>query len=172
MVDYYRLGNSNSDGGNLMSAPRRVKAPQGTAFNTALATVGGPAALRVAGAPWWVLCPLCVLAILLTSLRTVFPQDSQDKVTWWREHCPARRNCACQARVAASGGHLGEIGQGNDGAGLSLGPVDSSLHREPAPSCDRIAYDGCNFSRATLLRCPAFCEQAQVTAAVRRGPGN
>jgi hypothetical protein len=41
-----------------------------------------------------------------------------------------------------------------------------------SPGCDRTAYDGCNFSRATLPRFPAFCVQAQVTAAVRRGPAD
>jgi hypothetical protein len=35
-----------------------------------------------------------------------------------------------------------------------------------------IAHDGCNFTRATLLKCPAFRVQAQVTAAVRRSPAN
>lgn len=81
-----------------MSAAPPPKAPEGTAFTTALAILGGPAALRAAGVPWWALFPLGVLGILVAALRTVFPQDSQDKVTWWREHWPARRHCPCKAQ--------------------------------------------------------------------------
>jgi hypothetical protein len=79
-----------------MSAAPRMKAPEGRAFTTALTILGGPAALRVTGAPWWVVYSLCVLGILVTSLRTIFPQDSQDKVTWWREHWLMRRHYQCQ----------------------------------------------------------------------------
>jgi hypothetical protein len=79
-----------------MSAAPRMKAPEGWAFTTALTILGGPADLRVTDAPWWVLYSLCVLGILVISLRTVFPQDSQDKVTWWREHWLMRRHYRCR----------------------------------------------------------------------------
>lgn len=78
-----------------MSSAPRVKTSGETAFTTALTVLGGPAVLRVTGAPWWVLCPLGVLGILATILRTVFPQNSQDKVTWWRERWQTRRHCPC-----------------------------------------------------------------------------
>jgi hypothetical protein len=43
------------------------------------------------GAPWWALCPLCVLGLVAASLTTVFPQDSADKLAWWTERWRAKQ---------------------------------------------------------------------------------
>ncbi|WP_329201900.1 MULTISPECIES: hypothetical protein [unclassified Streptomyces] len=52
-------------------------------------------AATMAGVPWWgvVLCLILVLAA--TSLQSVFPQDSSDRLTWWtnlRDHRTRRRD--------------------------------------------------------------------------------
>lgn len=48
----------------------------------------------MAGAPWWGVVICLVLALAATSMQTLFPQDSPDRLTWWtnhREHRHLRR---------------------------------------------------------------------------------
>ncbi|MFJ8888546.1 hypothetical protein ACIRJR_34795 [Streptomyces sp. NPDC102402] len=48
----------------------------------------------MAGAPWWGVVICLVLALAATSVQTLFPQDSPDRLTWWtnlREHRLLRR---------------------------------------------------------------------------------
>ena len=63
------------------------------------AILGGQVDFRMAGGPWWAAFVLAVLGLVLglvtVLIRIVFPQDSPDKVTWWRE-----RRCASRHRVA------------------------------------------------------------------------
>jgi hypothetical protein len=37
------------------------------------------------GGPWWAEFCLAALALLTVCLRIVFPQDSPDKLAWWRD---------------------------------------------------------------------------------------
>ncbi|MGW7348005.1 hypothetical protein [Streptomyces sp. NPDC054854] len=49
----------------------------------------------MAGAPWWGVVMCLVLTLAATSVQTVFPQDSTDRLTWWtnrRAHRTRRRN--------------------------------------------------------------------------------
>lgn len=57
----------------------------------------GAAALGVragslAGAPWWAEFALAALVLLTVCLRIVFPQDSPDKLAWWRDRGRTRRH--------------------------------------------------------------------------------
>jgi hypothetical protein len=53
------------------------------------ACLGGPISLSTAGAPWWAVFTLSaflsILALAAVCLQTVFPQNSRDRVAWWRE---------------------------------------------------------------------------------------
>lgn len=49
------------------------------------AILGGRAG-SLAGAPWWAEFALAALVLLTMCLRIVFPQDSPDKLAWWRDH--------------------------------------------------------------------------------------
>ncbi|MEU9529670.1 hypothetical protein DLE01_15705 [Streptomyces sp. FT05W] len=40
----------------------------------------------MAGAPWWGVVICLVLALAATSVQTLFPQDSPDRLTWWMDH--------------------------------------------------------------------------------------
>ncbi|MET8379308.1 hypothetical protein [Streptomyces microflavus] len=40
----------------------------------------------LAGAPWWSVIICLVLALAATSVQTLFPQDSPDRLTWWTDH--------------------------------------------------------------------------------------
>ncbi|MFE0778926.1 hypothetical protein [Streptomyces sp. NPDC058861] len=48
----------------------------------------------MAGAPWWGVVICLVLTLAATSVQTLFPQDSPDRLTWWtnrRTHRHLRR---------------------------------------------------------------------------------
>lgn len=47
--------------------------------------LGGEAGYRAVGGPWWAGFALAGLVLLTVCLRTVFPQDSSDKLAWWRD---------------------------------------------------------------------------------------
>ena len=54
------------------------------------------AGFRAAAGPWWAGFLLAVLALLACCLWIVFPQNSADKLKWWRErrrsgHGPRQR---------------------------------------------------------------------------------
>jgi hypothetical protein len=46
----------------------------------------GVRAGSLADAPWWAEFALAALVLLTMCLRIVFPQDSPDKLAWWRDH--------------------------------------------------------------------------------------
>jgi len=54
------------------------------------AMLGGRVGYRQVGGPWWAEFGLAALALLTVCLRIVFPQDSPDKLTWWRDRRRAR----------------------------------------------------------------------------------
>jgi hypothetical protein len=50
-----------------------------------VAILGGQVDFRMAAGPWWAGFLLAVLGLVAVGVRIVFPQDSRDKVAWWRE---------------------------------------------------------------------------------------
>lgn len=50
------------------------------------AAIDGLAAIRALDLPGWAAIPLVVLCLGAMCLWVVFPQDSRDKVAWWREY--------------------------------------------------------------------------------------
>jgi hypothetical protein len=48
--------------------------------------VGSQVDFRMAAGPWWAAFLLAVLGLAAVGARIVFPQDSPDKLAWWREH--------------------------------------------------------------------------------------
>jgi hypothetical protein len=59
------------------------------------AASGGPAALALAGAPWGVVAVLAVIVVLVVGgiaiAQAVFPQESQDRLAWWKLWFPGGR---------------------------------------------------------------------------------
>ena len=53
--------------------------------------LGSQAGLAAVAGPWWAGFLLAVLGLLACCLRIVFPQDSADKLTWWRERRASAR---------------------------------------------------------------------------------
>ncbi|OKJ15608.1 hypothetical protein [Kitasatospora sp. CB01950] len=52
---------------------------------TGIGLVGGSTGLGVvAGAPWWATLGCQGAALLVAALHLVFPQDSADRLEWWR----------------------------------------------------------------------------------------
>ncbi|MGX4734499.1 hypothetical protein [Kitasatospora griseola] len=52
---------------------------------TGIGVVGGSTGLGVvAGAPWWAILACQGTALLVAALHLVFPQDSADRLEWWR----------------------------------------------------------------------------------------
>jgi hypothetical protein len=54
--------------------------------------MSGLGAVELTGAPWWAQFALAALALLAVCLRIVFPQDSSDKLAWWRDRRRKRRD--------------------------------------------------------------------------------
>ncbi|WP_371631862.1 hypothetical protein OG892_39775 [Streptomyces sp. NBC_00341] len=48
-------------------------------------------ATATAGAPWWGVVICLVLVLAATSVQTLFPQDSPDRLIWWTNHREHRR---------------------------------------------------------------------------------
>ena len=61
------------------------------------AILGGQVGYRAIGGPWWAEFALAALVLLTTCLRIVFPQDSPDKLAWWRD----RRRTRHRSRATA-----------------------------------------------------------------------
>jgi hypothetical protein len=56
------------------------------------AILGGQVDFRLIGGPWWAEFVLAVLGLAAALVRIAFPQDSPDKVTWWRERWRTSRH--------------------------------------------------------------------------------
>jgi hypothetical protein len=64
--------------------------------------LGGQVDLRMTAGPWWAGFLLAVLGLVTAGVRIVFPQDSPDKLAWWRERW--RVSSRLKARGRARGG--------------------------------------------------------------------
>jgi hypothetical protein len=53
--------------------------------------LSGRAGHQMTGGPWWAEFGLAALLLLTVCLRIVFPQDSRDKLAWWRDRRRTRR---------------------------------------------------------------------------------
>jgi hypothetical protein len=63
--------------------------------------LGGQVDFRMAAGPWWAGFLLAVLGLATAGVRIVFPQDSPDRLAWWRERW--RVSSRLQARGRARG---------------------------------------------------------------------
>lgn len=54
------------------------------------AVLNGRVGYLATGGPWWAEFCLAALALLTVCLRIVFPQDSPDKLAWWRDRWRTR----------------------------------------------------------------------------------
>lgn len=49
------------------------------------AILGGQAGYLAIHGPWWAEFALAAFVLLIECLRIVFPQDSPDRLAWWRD---------------------------------------------------------------------------------------
>ena len=75
------------------------------------AILGGQVGYRAIGGPWWAEFALAALVLLTTCLRIVFPQDSPDKLAWWRDRRQARRCGLARSARARRGDGATAVGQ-------------------------------------------------------------
>ncbi|WP_217547678.1 hypothetical protein [Streptomyces sp. GbtcB6] len=57
-------------------------------MRTALSGAGGLGGVLVshlAGAPWWAIIGCIVLLLVVVGVQSVFPQDSADRLAWWKD---------------------------------------------------------------------------------------
>jgi hypothetical protein len=59
--------------------------PTARDYSSSAVTLSGLIGYRVVGGPWWAEFALGALAMLAVVLRIVFPQDSPDKLAFWRD---------------------------------------------------------------------------------------
>ncbi|MFI6006931.1 hypothetical protein ACIA98_42515 [Streptomyces sp. NPDC051366] len=63
--------------------------------------------MALTGAPWWLAAPafLCFgLAVLVMAVQSVFPQESEHRLAWWRDrrrHQQLRRQAAARRQPPA-----------------------------------------------------------------------
>jgi hypothetical protein len=82
--------------------PRRSRVYiSGWNFAPGVAILGSQVGSRAVDAPWWSFCLLSVLGLAAVCLQIVFPQDSSDKLAWWRERRRTKQRCQCQPAVQA-----------------------------------------------------------------------
>src|SRR5580693_7478146 len=86
-------------------SPRRSRNARaclsGRNFAPGVAILGSQVGSRAVDAPWWSFCLLSVLGLAAVCLQIVFPQDSPDKLAWWRERRRTKHRCQCQPAVQA-----------------------------------------------------------------------
>lgn len=41
--------------------------------------------LAIIGAPWWIAMMVVIATLLCTLVQSVFPQESADRLEWWRD---------------------------------------------------------------------------------------
>ena len=139
----------------------------GTRTIASLATAGiGGVAAALAGAPWWITVGAygCfVLALIVVVVQTIFPQESADRLEWWRDRrrhqlLAARKNAAstkpptaqCARRKQAHRRRAGRLGRAvASGSGSdSPGSLWGFIIRSPLLTC--------GFRRSTDLGHPQF----------------
>ena len=64
--------------------------PAARDYSSSAAILSGLIGYRVVGGPWWAEIALVALAMVPVVLRIVFPQDSPDKLAWWRDRLTKR----------------------------------------------------------------------------------
>jgi hypothetical protein len=69
---------------------------EGSAVGAAI--LGGHAVTRAGEGPWWAAFLLAALGLLALCLRIVFPQDSPDKLAWWRDRWRKRRHVGTRGK--------------------------------------------------------------------------
>lgn len=72
--------------------------------------LGGPVGLRACGAPWWIVFLASTLSFTVICLQSVFPQNSADRLAWWRDLRRSRERRAvrrAQKRPATGPGEGG-----------------------------------------------------------------
>lgn len=65
--------------------------PAARDYSSSAAILSGLIGYRVVGGPWWAEIALVALVMVPVVLRIVFPQDSPDKLAWWRDRRLTRR---------------------------------------------------------------------------------
>jgi hypothetical protein len=79
--------------------------PVNAAMRNAVSGVGGVGGALVglmAGAPWWALTVCVVLVLGVIALQSVFPQDSADRLAWWKDRRRYREPRPRRGRSPAS----------------------------------------------------------------------
>ncbi|WP_329252779.1 hypothetical protein OG417_09535 [Actinoallomurus sp. NBC_01490] len=85
----------------------KVDAPAtglGTALRGLVPPVSGfglPIGCGLFGAPSWVVCVLGALGFAVFALQIVFPQESADRLAWWRDRRRSRERVAARRAEAA-----------------------------------------------------------------------
>ncbi|MFE3269948.1 hypothetical protein [Streptomyces sp. NPDC059215] len=75
--------------------------------STAAAGLSGTA-LALAGAPWWLTAAAlgcCIAGLIVVVIQSVFPQDSEHRLAWWRDrrsHQQVRRQQPARTRRRSS----------------------------------------------------------------------
>ena len=75
--------------GQTVTNPAAVDIPPGGRLVFGSVCVGGPIGLCEAGAPWWAVLVLTaflsVLALTAICVQALIPQNSRDRLAWWRD---------------------------------------------------------------------------------------
>jgi hypothetical protein len=99
------------------------------AASSAMAGIGG-VATALAGAPWWITALLLIVVVV----QTIFPQESGDRLEWWRDRRRHQRLTAGK-NAASKKPPVSPVRRLNPPGGVfSLtSPQDAGRHRQPQP---------------------------------------
>lgn len=73
--------------------------------------LGSTITLGADRAPWWIVLVSGMLGTLVIGLQSVFPQDSADRLAWWRDHRRYRERMAGRNREPETAGSTPTIQQ-------------------------------------------------------------
>jgi hypothetical protein len=137
-------------------AARRSIGHYGFALGSGSAVLGGHAVFPVVAGPWWADFLLAALGLLALCLRIVFPQDSPDKLAWWRDRRRAGRRRRRRAVGPCRGPCDGQRGGPFDGpcdgqsAGESAGDSGDS-----SGACEHEQTPGRTSCRGSVAEFPS-----------------
>lgn len=61
--------------------------------------------------PWWITALLICAASSAVLVQTVFPQESADRLEWWRDRRRIRTRAKLRRHIARAGGEYGRLRQ-------------------------------------------------------------
>lgn len=65
------------------------------------ASIGAPVTVATMGAPWWAVLVVSALGLVIAGVQSSLPQDSGDRLAWWKDRRRHRESLARRRRPSS-----------------------------------------------------------------------